>query len=44
MQITFGNEIVNAIFDFASKFNSLQLTDEETSLLIPVALTIYRKI
>ena len=41
MQRTFGNEMVEAIFDFARKFNSLGLSPHEISLLIPAALTIY---
>lgn len=39
MEKVIGKEMVDYIFDFANKFNSLNLTAREMSLLFPVALT-----
>jgi hypothetical protein len=39
MEKVIGIEMVDAIFDFSNKLNSLNLTAREISLLFPVALT-----
>jgi hypothetical protein len=39
MEKVIGIEMVDAIFDFSNKLNSLSLTAREISLLFPVALT-----
>ena len=37
----FGDKIVDSIMDFSNKFNSLELTPIEISLIYPVILTIH---
>ena len=39
MEKVIGKEMVEAIFDFADKFNYLNLSTKEVALLFPVALT-----